>query len=155
MVFLFSAGICTADNKIPFCKSLTVAPEANEVLVTVQEDQQFILLKLYADGSANQNWHLDVDNQVLLAGTISIEKLTDGHLYKTYVHDFPDSCVVVPAGKTLTAVNKNAAGWKLTLTVIGYFAQMDSGLISDLNGDNKVNLEDFALLANEWLADYS
>jgi len=154
IAFLFTGNVSFANDRIPFCKSLTVAPEANEVIITVPENERFVLLKLYAD-SPIQNWHLDIDNQVLLAGTISFQSLIDGRSYKTYVHDFPDSCVVVPAGKTLTAVNKNATNYELKLTLIGYFEEIDTGLVSDLNGDHKVNFEDFAILANEWLTTLS
>jgi len=151
IAFLFNANVSFANDRIPFCKSLTVAREANEVIITVPENERFVLLKLYAD-SPIQNWHLDIDNQVLLAGTISVQIGSTYYLHKTYVHDFPDSCVVVPAGKTLTAVNKNATGFELKLTLIGYFEEIDTGLVSDLNGDHKVDFADFAILANEWLA---
>jgi hypothetical protein len=141
-----------ANDRIPFCKSLTVAPEANEVIITAPENERFVLLKLYADSYENQKWHLDIDEQILLLGTISVLINGNAKVYNNYVHDFPDSCVVVPAGKTLTAVNKNAAGNELRLTLIGYFEEIDTGLVSDLNGDHKVNFADFAILANEWLA---
>ncbi len=152
IAFLFNVNVSFANDRIPFCKSLTVASEANEVIITIPGNERFVLLKLYADCASNQNWYLDIDNQVLLAGTISVDRWTGDILHKTYVHDFPDSCVVVPAGKTLTAVNKNAAGYELKLTLIGYFEEIDTGLVSDLNGDHKVDFADFALLANEWLA---
>jgi len=152
IAFLFSVDVSFAKGRIAFCKNLTVVPEANEVIITVPENERLVLLKLYADCSSNQNWHLDIDNQVLLAGTISYQLWMTDIFHKTYVHDFPDSCVVVPAGKTLTAVNKNAAGYELKLTLIGYFEEIDTGLVSDLNGDHKVDFADFAILANEWLA---
>jgi hypothetical protein len=154
IAFLFDVNVSFANDRIPFCKSLTVAPEANQVIIAVPADERFVLLKLYAN-SPIQNWHLDIDNQVLLAGTISVQISANNFIYKTYVHDFPDSCVVVPAGKTLTAVNKNATGYKLELTLIGYSERTDTCLMSDLNGDHKVDFEDFALFANQWLASSS
>ena len=156
IAFLFNGNAAFANDRTPFCKSLTVVPEANEMIITVAENERLVLLKLYADCGENQNWHLDIDNQTLLAGTISysvVASYTNGiAIYKKYVHDFPDSCVVVPAGKTLTAVNKNAGNWKLKLTLIGYFEEIDTGLVSDLNGDHRVDFADFAILANEWLS---
>jgi hypothetical protein len=150
VVFLFDVNMSFANDRIPFCKSLTVAPEVNQIIITAAANERFVLRKLYAD-SPIQNWHLDVDNQVLLAGTISVQISSNNFVYKTYVHDFPDSCVVVPAGKTLTAANKNSTGYKLELTVIGYFETIDTGLMADLNGDQKVDLQDFALFADQWL----
>jgi hypothetical protein len=156
IAFLFNGNTSFANERTPLCKSLTVSPEANEVILTVPENEQFVLLKLYADCSTNQNWHLDIDSEVLLAGTISsfiIQMYQQGvSIQKTYVHDFPDSCVVVPAGKTLTAVNKNAMGYTLKLTLIGYLRKIDTGLVSDLNSDHKIDFADFAILFNEWLA---
>lgn len=151
VAFLFNVNASFANGRTPFCKSLTVSPDTNEVILTVPENEQFVLLKLYADCFVSQDWHLDTDNEVLLAGTISVREGMSGYVYKTYVHDFPDSCVVVPAGKTLTAVNANM-DYELKLTLIGYFEEIDTGLVSDLNGDHKVDFADFALLANEWLA---
>lgn len=152
IVFLFNGNVSFANDRIPFCKSLMVAPEANEVIITVPENERLVLLKLYADSYENQNWHLDIENQVLLPGTISTHISGNAKIHKTYVHNFPDSCVVVPAGKALTAVNKDATGYELRLTLIGYFEEIDTGLVSDLNGDHKVDFADFAILANEWLA---
>lgn len=143
IAFLFNGNAAFANDRIPFCKSMTVVPEANEVIITVPENERLVLLKLYADCYDNQDWHLDIDNQVLLAGTISN--------YNVYVHDFPDSCVVVPTGKTFTAVNKSP-WWTLKLTLIGYFEKIDTGLVSDLNGDGRIDFADFAILANEWLS---
>ncbi len=152
IAFLFNGNVSFANDRIPFCKSLTLEPEVDEVIVAVPENERFVLLKLYADCDISRNWHLDIDEQVLLAGTISFQVQTGNFFYKTYVHDFPDSCVVVPAGKTLTAVNENAMGCKFNLTVIGYLEQANSGLVSDLNGDSEVNFEDFAIFADQWLA---
>lgn len=152
IAYLFNSNVSFANNKIPFCKSLTVASEAEEVIVTVPQDERFVLLKLYADCDVSRNWHLDIDDEVLLAGTISFQVQTGNFFYKIYVHDFPDSCVVVPAGKTLTAVNENAMGYELKITFIGYLEQVNSGLLSDLNGDSRVDFEDFAIFADDWLA---
>jgi len=160
-VFLFPTKAVLAVDRIGFCKSYTVDPNNEANLVTVPQGQRFVLLKLYVYPGYSypyDAWHLSRNGELLISGKIiygqthTIYGLGTTPIY-SHIHDFPDSCVVVLAGEIVTAVNESAEGpmSELNLTLIGYFENVDTGLVSDLNGDYKVNFADFAILANEWL----
>lgn len=150
IMLIFAGNSSFANEKTPFCRSFKVEQENSVAILTAPANQRFVMRKLYADCERHQCWRLDVDSQMLLSGVISMEIRESYGLYKIYVHDFPDSCVVVPAGKTLTAVN-DSWSYNLELTVIGYFEKIDYSLMSDLNGDGKVDFADFAIIAEHWL----
>jgi hypothetical protein len=99
-----------------FCRSLDVAGITTQTLVTVPAGKELVLMKLYASDTGGGSWQLTSDSDLLLDGHITNKSYTDRF---GYIHDFPDRCVVVDAGKTLKAVGL-MDGNTVHLTVIGY-----------------------------------
>ena len=105
-----------------YCIPTVIAEDSNQVVFTVPAGRQFVLRKLYVRHSDNfirDYWHLSVDGDVLIDGGIVYE--SNG--IKKGTHNFPDNCVVIDAGKTLSAVNEMSEDGTYTLktTIIGYF----------------------------------
>ncbi len=99
-----------------FSRSLDVEGVTTQTLVTVPAGKEFVLLKLYACDTGGGAWQLTSDSDLLLDGHITNKSYADRF---GYVHDFPDRCVVVDAGKSLNAVGLMSPN-TVHMTVIGY-----------------------------------
>jgi hypothetical protein len=102
-----------------------IGTEANtsEDILTVQAGKRFVLLRLnlwFAGSShAMPNWYLAVNGTPWLRGYITYAGYNGG-IVDTAIHDFPDRCLVVNAGETLTIVNTQGIH-RMDTQIIGYF----------------------------------
>lgn len=121
-------------QKEGFCEYFEIPRDSDEALFTVPEGKKFVLRKIYIYhesrdyGSEYTDWVLTVDDSVLFNGTMSVNEAPyiESHIkYKekySFVHDFPDECVVIESGQTLKALNLDLSyAFSLHITVIGYF----------------------------------
>jgi len=123
-----------------YCKIL-YTPYESQVLFTVPEGKNFVLLQLINRAHDPLDYKLQVDGNDIILGR---------NLMGTG-HDFPDRCVIVNSGETLTVI-----GPAYEVTIIGYFYNCPKRVsrpVADLTNDRKVDFSGFAVLASEWLKD--
>ena len=106
-----------------YCVPTVTAEDSNRVVFTVPAGKQFVLRKLYVrhkEKNIWDSWHLSVDGDVLIDGGIVYEGY---NMPRRGIHNFPDNCVVIDAGETLSTVNEMSEDGTYTLktTIIGYF----------------------------------
>jgi hypothetical protein len=96
---------------------------SSENVFTVPVGKRFVLLKLhlwFASGTISSEWHFEVNGSPWLNGDITNDRKEGSSLVVTAIHDFPDRCLVVNAGETLTIVNEHGS-FRLDTQIIGYF----------------------------------
>lgn len=150
LAILFCPVILSAERaKEGYCKFVTVSGESTETIVVVPNGKRFVLRKLYAPAHYT-SWQLTVNDVLFMDDSINVLRYNSGDVPSWVyqgIHDFPDQCVVLNSGQTLKAENSHTSDAKMMF--IGYLENV--GPISDLNGDGKVDLLDFAKMASEWL----
>jgi hypothetical protein len=105
-----SSGISQRED---YCQYIQFDTASHNIL-TVPTGKRFVVLRLYAQMTDDPHaWKLTVNGDTLIDGKVSWDS--------TFVHDFPDRCVVVEEGETLVGTNTNPYGHPLNLHLIGYF----------------------------------
>lgn len=112
---IYSAASGSVEEREGFTQSLTLNADSNAEVLTVPTGKQLIILKIYAYDTANTKWEIQVDGTTFLSGHINRHSSASDYCY---VHDFPDRCVTIKSGQTLTAVNGIGV---LELNIIGYY----------------------------------
>jgi hypothetical protein len=130
-----------------YYKVLEIPSNQTLPIFTVPEGKCFVLLQLTAN---NLPWDIQVNGTDFIDGELIMYDYTSG---RKMSHDFPDRCVTVNSGETLSVVN--FGGSTIKLNIIGYFydCKRVSRPVADLTNDRKVDFSDFAVLASEWLKD--
>ena len=131
-----------------YCKIVQItSPQGQpQDVFTVPEGKRFVLLQLIPWGLVN--FRIQVDGNDIFDG------LSVFYNGPQRYHDFPDRCVTVNSGETLSVL-PYSSGSPLQLNIIGYFYDYKrvSRSVADLTNDRKVDFSDFVVLASEWLKD--
>jgi hypothetical protein len=127
----------------PFCQSYVVFG-ADVKAITVPENKEFVLLKLYVD-CVDSLWQINVDNEMWLIGSHMGSKN-----FVSSSREFPEGSAVIGSGKNIE-LKKNPGGQYIYYTLIGYLRDAEPMPSADLNGDREVNLLDLAVLASQWM----
>ncbi len=98
-----------------YCKVLEIPNNQILPVFTVPEGKRFVLLQLNADYSI---FNLQVNGTDFVYGELIMH-------YSNYSiklnHDFPDRCVIVNSGETLSVATFPSSTMLLKLNIIGYF----------------------------------
>ncbi len=110
-------------NREGYCQYFTVTGgSAGTQILTVPAGRRFVLRKLYVQHSNdgyNDHWHLTAGGTSVEGRWLRPESTSSG---AQFMHDFPDGCVVVNAGETLTAYKETPYyDCTMNILVIGYF----------------------------------
>ncbi len=125
-------------------------------IFTVPEGKRFVLLQLNGEPTEALFIALKVNDRMIVDAKTLFHS---GYNYSDlrYNHDFPDRCVIVNAGEILTVIHGSYEWdpYPIKFQIVGYFYNVAcvSPPVGDLNGDCKVDFNDFAVLASEWLKD--
>lgn len=141
------------DEREGFCKLIVIIGEDPVPVLTVPEGKCFVLLQLNANG---QWFKIKVNGTNIIDGKLIISPANANGSTDVLSHDFPDRCVIVNSGETLTVEDSFPSGtWNVNLNIIGYFYNCNcvSLPVGDLTKDCKVDFADLAVLASEWLKD--
>ena len=100
-----------------------VGPQNSEEVYEVPAGKRLVILQVHADlTDSPTSWDLYTGNDdVLINGRIA--KVNTSSIIYQFWHDFPDRCVVVEAGETLSVRNRYGGAStqpNLHLTVVGY-----------------------------------
>ncbi len=136
------------DERQGFVKQLN----ADSDVLTVPQGQRLVIMQILTRDPYFQ-WTLKVDGDEFLNQDIfGYNKTISTGIAATFDVTFPDRCVTVQQGQTLSFEET----WEgASITIIGYLYNFycDSYPLSDLNKDCKVDLTDMAIMAAEWLTD--
>jgi hypothetical protein len=119
-------------------------------VLTVPAGKRFVIMQMLTrEPRGSGGWNLNINDQPFLNQDIFGSGYQMGGQYEI---TFPDRCVVVEPGRTLSFEVVYAS---VSITVVGYFYNFycDSYPLSDLNKDCRVDLTDLAIMASEWLTD--
>lgn len=103
------AGSSGISEREGYLEHAEVDPCSSETFFTVSTGKQFVLLKMYLP------WPLSLSS----TGGLSIDWDYFPYINGTEPMDFPDRCVVVNAGETLTVSNPHIS--ERPATILGYF----------------------------------
>ena len=116
-----SGGINEREGRTYYIQT---SPNSSEDVLTVPGGKRFVLLKLHqwthSVDTPLPYWRLEVNNKLLLQGNINYDGKIGSDIINKATHDFPDRCVVVDAGETLTFLNQHLS-YTMNTTIIGYF----------------------------------
>lgn len=118
---IYNAGTSHLSEREGYCQSFNVPHPGTTTLLTVPPSKRLVLLRLYLP---SKDQILLTVNDSLFIDSASISYAVydlyhDGGSGYSYIHDFPDRCVVVNAG-TLRAVGTATSGIS-KITLVGYF----------------------------------
>ena len=149
-VVMFASTAFGIEEREGFIKQLSTN---DPNVITVPAGKEFVILQILTrhPGAA---WDLKIDNVQFLNqdifGYIFLVNTGGYGVAANFNVTFPDRCVTVKQGKTLSFEGVGA-----TITIIGYLYDCNCPAIplADLNKDCKVNMADLAILASQWLTD--
>ncbi len=153
MLMLCAASPVLAEKQ-GFCKSFKLQSlvfEPNEIeILTVPAYKQFVLSAFSVSCNWMSQWSLSANENFSVSG------VTDGvTMYRNRhrgINMLPDRIAIINPSETLTLSFLVWGNDKtLIVTIMGYFEDLPQCPSSDLTGDCKVNFDDFALMASQWL----
>lgn len=147
LIVVLANTVYAIEEREGVSKVIEVTVAGTYPILTVPVGKTFVLLQI---NSSKNSFNIQADSNDVILGRSILQQPTTGspgHLS----HNYPDRCMVFEQGQVLELELWDA----MKIQIVGYFYNLEcsSVLVADINNDCKVDFNDFAIMASEWLTD--